>query len=267
VAVIQSAVAFGTIIGPAVGGILANWVGYRVSMLVSGAMVAVAVLLVWMLVEERQKVTAGVQPTSLWQDFHLALQKPVLVTALCSDMTYGFLTMASQPLLVLYIQELAGSRANLFTGPIFALPGVAMVLTNYCWCRLGERYTFQRIIMLGLTGAGIFILLQGLIRNIWWFAAAYFMVGLCVAAITPNTAGLVATRVEADFRGRAFALQQSSQCFGCFFAPLLSGYLGSILSLQWVFGVAGLLGLAGAIAIRLQMCTCQLGKVTSSVKG
>jgi DHA1 family multidrug resistance protein-like MFS transporter len=268
VAIIQSVVAFGAIAGPALGSILAEWVGYRGSMLVSCIVVAVAVLLVWLLVEERQKATGYVQPTSLWQDFRMAFQKPVLVTALCSDMTYGFLTMASQPLLILYIQELTGSRANLFTGPIFALPGLAVVLTNYCWCRLGERRTFQRIILVGLNGAGIFTLLQGLVGNIFWFAITYFLAGLFAAAVSPSTAGLVATKVEADFQGRAFAIQQSSRGFGCFLAPLLAGLLGSIIALQWVFVVVGLLGLGTAFVIRVQMCACKKhNEVTASLVG
>jgi DHA1 family multidrug resistance protein-like MFS transporter len=253
VAVIQSVVAFGNIAGPSFGGVLMSWVGYRGSMLISFVVVALAVLFVYLLVEEQQKVTAGSEPTSLWQDLRLALKKPVLVTALCSDMTFGFVTMASQPILILYIQELTGTRVNLFTGPIFALPGLAIVMTNYCWCRLGERYTFRRIILLGLTGAGIFIFLQGMVRNIWWFATTYFLAGLFAAAVSPNTAGLTATKVEVDFQGRAFAIQQGSRNFGSFLAPLLTGFLGSIFSLQWVFITVGLLGLAAVIVIRLQI--------------
>jgi DHA1 family multidrug resistance protein-like MFS transporter len=260
VAIIQSAVAFGTIAGPSVGSILANWVGYRGSMLVSGAMGVMAVLLVYILVEERQKVTACIQKTSLCQDFRLALKKSVLVTALCSDMADSFVMTAGQPVLILYIQELAGTRANLFAGPIFSLPGLALVLTNYCWCRLGERYAFQRIILLGLTGAGFFIVLQGLVREIWWFATTYFLAGLFSAAISPNTAGLVATGVEKDFQGRAFALQQSSRNFGGFLAPLLAGFLGNILPLQWVFVVVGLMGLIAAATIRMQMRACKDSK-------
>jgi DHA1 family multidrug resistance protein-like MFS transporter len=255
VATIQSITAFGTIIGPAVGGILADWSGYRGSMLVSAIMMAMAVLLVYLLVEERQEITNSDKITSLWQDFRLAFKMPVLVTAMCSDMAYGFLIMASQPILVLHIQKLIGNRVNLFVGPIFALPGVAIVLTNYFWCRLGERNTFHKIILFGLTGAGTFTLFQGLFGNIWWFTATYFLAGIFAAAVSPNTAGLVATNVEANFQGRAFALQHSSRNFGNFFAPLLAGSLGSILSFQWVFIVVGLIGLAAAILILFQLRT------------
>jgi DHA1 family multidrug resistance protein-like MFS transporter len=263
VAIIQSAVAFGAIAGPTIGSFLVNWVGYRGSMLTSCIVVTVTVLLIFLLVEERQEINSYVQPTSLWQDFRVAFQTPILLTVLYSDMTYGFLTMASQPILILYIQQLAGNKANLFIGPIFALPALAIVLSNYYWCRLGERHTFQRIILLGLTGAGSFTLLQGLFKNIWWFAAAYFLAGLCTAAVSPNTAGLVATKVETDFQGRAFAIQQSSRSFGCFLAPLLAGALGSVLSLQWVFLVVGLLGLAAATAIWFQVRACWHGEVIS----
>jgi DHA1 family multidrug resistance protein-like MFS transporter len=267
VAVVQSVSAFGVIAGPLVGSILAEWAGYRGSMLVSCFIMATAVLLVYLLVEERQKVIADVKPTSLWQDFQLVLKKPALVTALCSDMAYSFVIMASQPILILQIQKFTGTQTNLFTGPIFSLPGLAVLLTNYCWCRLGERYTFQRIILFGLTGAGVFTILQGLVTNIWWFAAAYFLVGIFAAAVSPNTAGLIAINVEVDFQGRAFAIQQSSRNFGSFFAPLLAGSLGSILSLRWVFIIVGLLGLILALLIRIQIHACKYSKAPPSPVG
>jgi DHA1 family multidrug resistance protein-like MFS transporter len=253
VALVQSALAFGTIAGPSIGSILANWVGYRGSMVVSGIMVAVGLLLVILLVEERQKVSACSQSTSLWEDFRLALKTPVLVTTLYSDLADGFMMTAGQPILILYIQDMIGDKVNLFAGPIFSLPGIALVLTNYYWCRLGERYTFQRVILLGLTGTGLFLVLQGLVRDIWWFAIAYFLVGLCSAAVSPNTAGLIASKVETDFKGRAFALQQSFRCFGSFLAPLLAGLICSSFSLQWVFIVVGMLGLTAATSIRMQI--------------
>jgi DHA1 family multidrug resistance protein-like MFS transporter len=267
VAVVQSATAFGAIAGPSIGSVLADWVGYRGSMLVSGLVMAMAVLLVYLLVEERQKVIVNLKPTSLWQDFQLALKKPALITALCSNMAYSFVITASQPILILHIQKFTGTQANLFTGPIFSLPGLAVLLTNYCWCRLGERHTFQRIILLGLIGAGVFTVLQGLVANIWWFAAAYFLTGIFAAAVSPNTAGLVATNIEIDFQGRAFAIQQSSRSFGGFFAPLLAGSLGSILSLRWVFIIVGLLGLISAFLIRIQIHACKYSKATPSPVG
>jgi DHA1 family multidrug resistance protein-like MFS transporter len=253
VAIVQSASAFGMIAGPAAGGFLANLVGYRGSMTVSFVVVAIAVLLVYLLVEEREKVTACVQATSLWQDFQAAFQKPVLLTAMFSDMDNGFVMMASQPILILYIQQLTGAQANLFAGPIFSLPGLAIVLTNYYWCRIGEKLTFQRVILFGLTGLGIFTLLQGLTHNIWLFAGWYFIAGIFGAAVSPNTAGLVATRVEPDFQGRAFAIQQSSRNFGSFIAPLLAGCLGSFMTFQLVFITVGLMSLAGMVLIKMQM--------------
>jgi DHA1 family multidrug resistance protein-like MFS transporter len=263
VAIIQSFVAFGAIAGPSVGSFLANLVGYRGSMLVSSIAVAVAVLLVYLLVDERQKVTACAQPTSLWQDFQLAFRKPVLLTAMFSDMANGFVAMASQPILILHIQQLTGAQANLFTGPIFSLPGLAIVLTNYYWCRIGEKQTFQRVILFGLTGLGIFTLLQGLTHNVWLFACWYFIAGIFGAAVSPNTAGLVATRVERDFQGRAFAIQQSSRNLGGFIAPLLAGLLGSFFAFQWVFIIVGLISLGTMVLIKLQMRSWAPGEAKS----
>ncbi|HYH03022.1 MAG TPA: MFS transporter, partial [Bacillota bacterium] len=255
VSIVQSAVAFGTIAGPSVGSILAGWVGYRGSMTVSFIVVSLAVLLVYCLVDERRKVTGCARQTSLWQDFRVAFKMPVLLTAMFSDMAAGLVTMASQPILILHIQKLTGKAADLFCGPIFSLPGLAILLTNYTWCRIGEKRTFQKVVLVGLTGMGLFTVMQGMTSNIWIFALFYFAGGIFAAAVSPNTAGLVTTNVDPDFQGRAFSIQQSSRNLGNLVAPLLSGIIGSFLPFQWVFIVVGCLSLMAMVLIRFQMRT------------
>lgn len=252
VSIVQSAVAFGGIAGPSVGSFLARWAGYRGSMLVSAVVVGTAVLLVHLLVEERQKVQRCAPTTSLWQDFRKAVKMPVLLTAMLSDMTAGLVTMAVPPILILHIQRMTGAAADLFCGPIFALPGLAILLTNYLWCRMGERKTFQAVIGWGLAGMSLFTLMQGFTANVWIFAGCYFIAGVFAAGVSPNTAGLVATRIEPDFQGRAFAILQSARNLGGLVAPLVSGVIGSLYSFQWVFLVTGSISLIALMLIRIQ---------------
>jgi DHA1 family multidrug resistance protein-like MFS transporter len=254
VSVLQSTVAFGTIAGPPIGSVLAEIAGYRGSMVVSMVAVGLAVMLVAWLVEEREKAQASEQ-TSLWQDFRLAFRMPELLTAMLADMVTGLVTMTSQPILILHLQNLVGKAADAFCGPIFSLPGVAIVLMNYTWCRIGEKRTFQKVILFGLTGLGVVYLAQGFAYNIWLFAGLYFFSGVFAAAVSPNTAALVATKVNPDFQGRAFAIQQSSRNFGSMVGPLLAGVIGSCLNFHWLFIITGSIAVIAMFLIRLQMRT------------
>jgi DHA1 family multidrug resistance protein-like MFS transporter len=254
VSVLQSTVAFGTIAGPPLGSIMAEMVGYRGSMTLSAIAVGFAVMMVVWLVEEREKANPQEQ-TSLWQDFRLAFRMPALLTAMLAEMVTGLVTMSSQPILILHLQNLVGNAADAFCGPLFSLPGVAIVLTNYTWCRIGERRTFQKIILLGLTGMGVVYLAQGFVYNIWLFAGLYFLSGIFAAAVSPNTAALVATKVDPDFQGRAFAIQQSSRNFGSMVAPLLAGVIGSFFNFNWLFIIVGSIAVLSVFLIRLQMRT------------
>jgi DHA1 family multidrug resistance protein-like MFS transporter len=254
VSVLQSTVAFGTIAGPPLGSIMAQIAGYRGSMAVSAIAVGFAVVLVAWWVEEREKAHQK-EPTSLWQDFRMAFRMPILVTAMLADMVTGLVTMASQPILVLHLQNLVGKAADAFCGPLFSLPGLAIVLTNYTWCRIGEKRTFQKVILFGLSGMGIVNLMQGFVYDIWIFAGLYFLGGVFAAAVSPNTAALVATGVAPGFQGRAFAIQQSSRNFGSFVAPLLAGVIGSFFDYQRLFIIVGSLAVVVMFLIRLQMRT------------
>jgi DHA1 family multidrug resistance protein-like MFS transporter len=258
VSVLQSTVAFGTIAGPPLGSIMAQIAGYRGSMVLSAIAVGFAVVLAAWLVEEREKAHQKEQ-TSLWQDFRLAFRMPKLLTAMLADMVTGLVTMASQPILVLHLQNLVGKAADAFGGPIFALPGLAIVLTNYTWCRIGEKRTFQKVVLFGLSGMGIVYLIQGFVYDIWIFAGLYFFGGVFAAAVSPNTAALVATGVAPGFQGRAFAIQQSSRNFGSFVAPLLAGIIGSYYNFHWLFIIVGSIAVLSMFLIRLQMRTWTSG--------
>jgi DHA1 family multidrug resistance protein-like MFS transporter len=258
VSLLQSTVAFGTIAGPTIGSVVAGVVGYRGSMVVSFLAVGFAVSLVAWLVEERQKASPK-EKTSLWQDFRLAFHMPVLLTAMLADMVAGLVTMSSQPILILHLQNMVGKAADTFCGPIFSLPGLAVVLTNYSWCRIGEKKSFQKIVLLGLTGMGLVNLAQGFAGNVWLFAGLYFLGGVFAAAVSPNTAALVATKVDSSFQGRAFAIQQSSRNFGSLVAPLLAGVIGTYFDFHWLFIIIGSSAVIGMFLIRLQVRTWTSG--------
>jgi DHA1 family multidrug resistance protein-like MFS transporter len=252
VSIIQSAVAAGAIAGPAIGGILAEVIGYRHSMLVSGLILFAATCLVMFFVEERNQVTIT-ESSSILEDCRTGFSKPPLVTAMLGDMAIGMILAAALPILSLYLSELIGRKADAINGFVYALPGVAIAMTAYFWSRRGERVTYPRNIVTGLIGAGIFMCCAGLTRNIFLFCISYFCAGIFAAAVNPSTAALVATKVGGDFRGRAYGMLQSGRQMGMLIAPILAGVIGNFLGLRWVFIIIGVVGLILAAGLWRQI--------------
>lgn len=250
--IIHSASAFGAIIGPALGGLLASLFGYRGSMILSGLLVLSAMLMVYWLVEEREK-PAPVEPTSIWQDYKLAFAMPVMLGAMLADFTNAIVNSSIQPVLALYINEMAPHASRTLSGLVFALPGLAMVLTAYSWSRLGEKISYQRSMLIALIGVSISGILLGFTHSVPAFALVYFILGIFAAAVTPTAAALVATKIDPQFRGRAYGLQHAARTFGFFLAPLNAGIIGNSIGLNSAFLAMGTVSLLMTLGLRVQM--------------
>lgn len=96
----------GTILGPALGGLLAVITGYRGSMLLSGSLVFLGFLLVTFFVEEREKPQITVK-TSIWQDYQLIFKMPVMVTVMNVEFINAMVMSSILPILALYLNQIA----------------------------------------------------------------------------------------------------------------------------------------------------------------
>ncbi len=252
VSIAYTAQSVGVILGPALGGLLAAMAGYRGSMLLSGSLVLFAFFLVTLLVEEREKPQISVK-TSIVQDIQRSFTMPVMVTVMSVEFVNALVMSALLPILALYLHSIAPHAGKIVSGFIYSLPGMALFLTAYSWSRIGEKISYTRTILIGLVGVGCIGILLGLVVNLWIFGALYFIYGTFVAAVSPSSAALVATRVEAEFRGRAYAMQQTARTVGLFVAPVVSGLIGNYIGLKWIFIVFGAAVLLLTVGVRAQI--------------
>jgi len=249
VATAQTASATGQIVGPGIGGLLAGIFGYRGAMTVSGTAVVISVLLVWLFVRETGKVAAD-DGSSLLDDFVLAFRSPVLSSLMLVVMVNGFVMASLAPLLALHLGKIGSGAPDWFTGFVFSLPAAAFVLSAHRWSLFGERRGYHRAITTGFAGGALFVAVLAGVHSIWLFAALYFALGLCVAAVAPSTGAVICTRVPDEFRGRAYGMQSSAVMLGGLVAPVTATQLAAHLGIPSVFIGAGLLYLAGLALFR-----------------
>lgn len=241
VAVVQTASAAGTIIGPVIGGTLASMFGIRGAMYVSGTLVFLSTLLVLGLVKEPTKPQQSTVQTSLIGDFRMALQTPILWVCMFLAMIASIANVGVQPILALHIESLMQATIPWLTGLVFTLPGLAFVLTATRWVRLYERHGFQKAANWAFWGAGITSVISGLTGNTALFAFMFFASSVFLAALRPISAAMVATEVEASFHGRAFGIQSAAMTFGGLIGPLGAGAVAGALGNHAVFVALGLL--------------------------
>jgi len=244
VASIQTSVAAGTVVGPMIGGIFAGVFGIRGALFTSGSVVGFATLLVLLIVKEKHAGKPK-ERTTLLQDFSTALHSPTLLVVMIVTVVAMFGSIAVQPMLALYVQELSGSSSTALSGIIFSLPGLALVISASAWVRIGERIGFRIVMRRALAIAAIIALAMPFIHSIVWFGVAYFLQGLFIAALRPSSSAMISTEVDSSFHGRAFGMQQSATTLGGMFGPILAGLIGGMFGLGSVFWLVGVVMAAG----------------------
>ena len=244
---IQTAVAAGNMLGPALGAAMAGVFGIRGAMRVSSAAVLVSALLVALLVEERHKPKGITERSTILDDMKLAWQSPTLWVVLFINIVATIGMVGIQPILALHIEDLvtrnpsawyAGMRESIVAAA-FMLPAIAVVLTAARWVRMSETRGVYRVVFLSLVGSGVSCILLGLTGHIFVFMALFFVNGLFIAALRPVAAAIIATEVDKEFHGRAFGMQTSAQTLGGLVGPISSGVIAGFLGNSAVFIVVG----------------------------
>lgn len=249
VAALQTANAAGTIIGPAIGGLLAELFGFRGALRASGVTVLASTLLVLVAVQERNKVR--IKPsTTLWQDAAMTLRHPVLFVVMLTVAFTAFGTTGLQPMLAMYLGELQGDAAKWLSGVVFSLPGLAFVLTAGLWTRLGEIRSYEDIIPVGLVLSGLTAISLSFARTLGSFSVMYFVLGAFIAALRPSASALIAVRVDDSYQGLAYGMQQSAFMLGGFVGPVFSGVVAGLTGTRWLFTWVGVALLCGAVWLR-----------------
>jgi len=265
---VSTASASGGIIGPLLGGAISQMVGNRLAFASAGTIVLISTLLIIFFVKE-PNFKPNMEKGSVRNDIKEALANRSLLFVLMLTIVTSLSVMTIEPILPLYIVKLGGSsdKASLLAGIIFSLPGIASTLFAPYWGKWADKKGFHRVLVIGLLGGAIGTLAQIAFSHIWGFSIIRFVYGAFFCAVYPALNGLVVKSTSADFRGRAFGLNQTANQIGGMIGPILGGFIGGIFPAQMVFVVTGILLLiATAIAYSRKNEANQVNKRNAMVR-
>lgn len=230
--VVQAIGAAGGITGPLLGGLLAELVGIRTSMVVTAFLLVLAT--VFPLVGVREERPSGRTRSSIARDVRETLADPSL------RVLFGVLGLAqaavlvTQPTLPLWIAAMVPQRAEVVTGMVFSVAGVATVVGSPLSVRLG-RLPYRVLLLLSLLVSALFSAMQALPRGPAGLAAVRFFFGLGNAGVTVAGNTLIARSASRESRGRAFGVLNSFIYLGSVVGPLLGGAVGQAMGLAAPF--------------------------------
>jgi MFS family permease len=232
----------GQIIGPLLGGVLANFLGFRHVFLVTSGLLLVATLIVFLLVKEEFKKpdpnAAAAKQKKNWKDEIRALKPvwPMFVVAFLIT----FSMMMIDPLMSVYVSELAPASQNvaLLAGMVTASTGIANILFSPRLGKLGDRIGYKRVLLIALCGAALMYLPQAFVSAPWQLMICRFGLGMCMGGLMPQVNSLLRTYAPTEMQGRIFGYSTSAMFIGNLCGPNVGGFIGGHFGLSTLFFVS-----------------------------
>ena len=247
----------GTLIGPLLGGGIADLTGsYRAPFVFTGFVCVACGAFAWLLVQERfAPPKGGAARAPLWRSFAILSRSPGLVPLFVVLLLAQFGVQAVQPVITLYVAQLTGPVTGLATlgGLAFSITGVADLIASPFLGRRSDILGYRRVLLISLAGAALASAPQAFVPNYWSFVAARFGLGLFVGGILPTANALVGCLAPPGDRGTIYGITASAMFLGQSFGPLSGGAIAATLGLHWVFLVTAILLLANLVWVWLKV--------------
>jgi MFS transporter, DHA1 family, multidrug resistance protein len=237
---LQTAIPTGTILGPLVGGTLADLIGYRQIFFVTAAMNLVAGLLVIWLVPRDTPAKSGAGFVSVLENYRTVFGTPQFRLLFFVLFGSQFALMSIQPVMALYVESLGASGRLLATttGVIFAVTGVASAIGAPRWGRRGDRRGYRSTLGRALAGSALFALPQGLIVRIWQLFLLRIGYGAFIGGIVPAVQAMIVIRAPAERRAGIMGVTSTALMMGNLMGPLVGGAVAGSFGLRAVFVLA-----------------------------
>lgn len=243
----------GISIGPAIGGIAAELVGYRTSFLIGGALLLAGFMVVLAFIKDTDAPTdtvdtehaaAGFSVRSFLAPGFIGLFVLIFMARLCGAVTVPFI-----PLLVQEVRGTIEGSASI-SGLIAAARGAVTALAGLTLARLGDRRGKERLVWQSLLAAGILAVPLFRLGELWLFTAVLVASTYFFGAVQPLLQSALSERTPASRRGLLFGVLTTVGNIGWFIAPILGSFISIHLSIGHVFMLFAVLLLVGAVVGR-----------------
>ncbi|WP_202080590.1 MFS transporter [Caldalkalibacillus salinus] len=250
--ILQSSAVAGSICGPLMGGVLAEFLGFSTIFMYTGIFIFIATLIVIFFVHETFERKTSQEKTSFKQDFKLIIaRKPILSLFIIATLVQ-LAMLGTLPLIPLYVQELRDSEQYLafFAGLAGAVMGLANMLAAPKLGKIGDRYGSQFVLFFATLGAAVMTLPQAFVSSLWQLIAMRFLVGLCMGGMLPSIHALLRHYAPEGMESRTYSYSNSAIFLGNLIGPITGGFLASLFGLSSIFIYATILLVISALWVK-----------------
>lgn len=239
---LQSSSAAGTVLGPMIGGIVSDFLGFRnVFFIVAGLFFLTGFALLIAIKEDQ--IDRRKERFSFVDNWIYVLnKKEILIPAvLICIATTGFAFV--RPLFVLFIETLEKDIKLLptLTGVLYSLIGIFSTISAVWWGRKSDKTGLKINLFISACLTAVMYLLHTIVGNAYQLIPVCVVLGFGFGAIQPLLFTSISSHSSVERKGGILGVATSFQILGNIIGPIMAGVAAGIIGLKHSFLIASFL--------------------------
>lgn len=246
----------GSLIGPLLGGYIADTVGIRNDFIIVGALMGLAGVLATIFIHENYVPQPNPEKLSIRK---LKEQIPEFnsIVALCvASFIYAICIMSLQPVISVYIKGIVPSDTEnlaFIAGAVFSAMGIAQLMSSSPLGKLVDKIGPRKVLVVSLIYVGILNIPQAYVSDVYQLAIIRFLQGFGLGGMLPALNTYLSSKTPREFTGQVFSYNQSCLFFGYFLGSVGGASLMAWLGFTTLFWVSGGLFIISALWIDFKL--------------
>ncbi|WP_134704096.1 MFS transporter [Ammoniphilus sp. YIM 78166] len=265
---LQAAGVGGSICGPFLGGLMADWIGFRSIFYLTGLLLLIAAVMVTCFVRELNKPDKkSVKETGYRDDLIIIFRTKPLPALFATGFLIQLAMLGTTPFITSFVQELWQKKEMLsfMAGTAISITGFATMIFSPFLGKWGDQKGSHNILFYSLIGAGLFFIPHAFVVSIEQLLVCRFLLGMCVGGMLPSVNTLIRQYAPRNMESRTYGYSNMAIFLGNMLGPILGGWLSGWIHLRGVFLGAGILILLSAVWVKFQVLTID-GEKTNEEK-
>ena len=246
----------GSLIGPLLGGYIADTVGIRNDFIIVGALMGLAGVLATIFIHENYVPQPNPEKLSIRK---LKEQIPEFnsIVALCvASFIYAICIMSLQPVISVYIKGIVPSNTEnlaFIAGAVFSAMGIAQLMSSSPLGKLVDKIGPRKVLVVSLIYVGVLNIPQAYVSDVYQLAIIRFLQGFGLGGMLPALNTYLSSKTPREFTGQVFSYNQSCLFFGYFLGSVGGASLMAWLGFTTLFWVSGGLFIISALWIGFKL--------------
>ncbi|SQG51206.1 major facilitator superfamily protein [Streptococcus pyogenes] len=239
---LATGVTAGALIGPLLGGILAELLGIRQVFLLVGVILFLCSLMTAVYVKEEFKPIRRFEMIPTKVILKQVKSPQIMLGLFVTSMIIQISAQSVAPILSLYIRHLGQTHNLMFTsGLVVSAMGFSSLFSSSYLGKLGDRFGNHRLLLAALCYSFIMYFSSALAQTSFQLGVLRFVYGFGVGALMPSINSLLTKLTPKEGISRVFAYNQMFSNLGQVIGPFIGSNVAVVLGYRSVFYVTSLI--------------------------